>query len=439
MVKLRFIHTADIHLGSFLHISGESLSPDIEKSIETATLEGFRRVCDIAIANNVDFVVISGDLYDREARSVKAMGFFAEQCRRLEVANIHVLVIAGNHDSLREKQELFHMPNNVKVFSGNQPELYEVFDDQGDPIARIIGQSYQSRWEGKKIHLDYRVPDRELWNIGLLHTQLEPGNSNYIPCSLGELKEMSDIHYWALGHIHQPRVLNHTYPYVVYPGIPQGRDFGEGGRGGCMLVELDPFQGGSITFIPTASVIYKRIEVFIDEEPEDLPETLQDLEDRIGEYGDELLQEAIGEEDYPIAGYVVDWIIRGRGMIHGLIKEQEQESLELLTKGLRSRFEGSSPFLWTDSVTLRTQPAIDYDNLMGNSPIYKEIERVVQLCLQDGDMKDKLMKELGDIWSGDGDHENSDDFRFHMDENTLKEMLNSAKQLVMEKLVEGRE
>ena len=157
MVKLRFIHTADIHLGSFLHVAGESLPPTLEKMVETGTFEGFRRVCHAAIANKVDFLVISGDLYDGESRSVKALSFFAQQCRLLEEANIDVFIIAGNHDPLREKQELFQMPDNVKVFPGDRPESHLVLDDKERPIARLIGQSYGNRWERKKIHLDYRA------------------------------------------------------------------------------------------------------------------------------------------------------------------------------------------------------------------------------------------------------------------------------------------
>ena len=94
MTKLRFIHTADIHLGSFLHIGGETLPPAVEKAVETATLEGFSRVCDVAISHNVDFVVIAGDLYDSEARSVKAISYFINQCKKLEQANIDVFVIS---------------------------------------------------------------------------------------------------------------------------------------------------------------------------------------------------------------------------------------------------------------------------------------------------------------------------------------------------------
>ncbi|NLI60762.1 MAG: DNA repair exonuclease [Clostridiales bacterium] len=439
MVKLRFIHTADIHLGSFLHVAGESLPPTLEKMVETGTFEGFRRVCHAAIANKVDFLVISGDLYDGESRSVKALSFFAQQCRLLEEANIDVFIIAGNHDPLREKQELFQMPDNVKVFPGDRPESHLVLDDKERPIARLIGQSYGNRWERKKIHLDYRVPDTHIWNIALLHTQLESARSNYVPASIGELKEKSDIHYWALGHIHQPRTLSDTHPIIVYPGIPQGRDFGEEGRGGCMLVELDYIEESRISFIPTASVVYKRVEVFIDQDTKDTPQDIQDLEDLIYKHGQNLLDEELEGQGYPLEGYVVQWILRGRGAIHNLIKEEEQESLELLTNRLRMRFESGTPFLWTDSVSLRTQPPIDYDSLMKNSPILKELDRLILMSMEDENVKAKLIKELGDIWSRDGDHEKSDDLRFHMDDLSLEELLYRAKELIIERLAERGE
>ncbi len=439
MNKLKFIHTADIHLGSFLHIGGETLPPSVDKAIETATLEGFSRVCHAAIVNGVDFMVISGDLFDREARSVKAMSYFVEQCKALNDKGIDLFIIAGNHDPLREQPDLFEMPSNVKVFRGDQPEVFMVLDKDQVPIARIIGQSYQNRWEQREIHLNYKPLDTDLWNIALLHTQLEAGSSKYIPCSIGDLKGRQDIHYWALGHIHQPGILNQASPYIVYPGIPQGRDFGEQDRGGCVLVELNPFGDSTISFIPLAPVVYKRIDIFIDSDEENLPESLPELEDMISQQADRLLEDAEKNDNYPVKGYVVEWILRGRGAIHNSIKEQEHESLHLLTESLRMRYEGISPFLWTQSVILRTRPPVDYGGLVKNNPVFDELDNIIRQCLDDGAMKAKLIKELGDIWAGDSDHESSDDFRFHMDQATLEEIVSTAKQLILEKWAEGRE
>ena len=93
-----------------------------------------------------------------------------------------------------------------------------------------------------------------------------------------------------------------------------------------MLVELDYIEESRISFIPTASVVYKRVEVFIDQDTKDTPQDIQDLEDLIYKHGQNLLDEELEGQGYPLEGYVVQWILRGRA-IHNLIKEEEQESL----------------------------------------------------------------------------------------------------------------
>src|SRR5690606_8117880 len=127
--------------------------------------------------------------------------------RRLNTAGIPVFVFAGNHDPRREQPDLHEMHPNVIVFGVNEPEIYPVLGKNGQTIARVIGQSYVGRSDSRKMHLDYQVPDDGIWNIGLLHTQLEPQNSNYVPCSLSELND-KNIHYWALGHIHKLQILS---------------------------------------------------------------------------------------------------------------------------------------------------------------------------------------------------------------------------------------
>ena len=61
------------------------------------------------------------------------------------------------------------------------------------------------------------------------------------------------------------------------------------------------------------------------------------------------------------------------------------------------------------------------------------------MSMEDENVKAKLIKELGDIWSRDGDHEKSDDLRFHMDDLSLEELLYRAKELIIERLAERGE
>ena len=78
MEKIRFIHTADIHLGSFLHIGGK-IPNHIQKIVRTATMDAFRRICDVAIEYNVDFIAISGFIRPGGQISIS----FTVFCRRM--------------------------------------------------------------------------------------------------------------------------------------------------------------------------------------------------------------------------------------------------------------------------------------------------------------------------------------------------------------------
>lgn len=439
MDRIRFIHTADVHLGSFLQIAGDSLPTKVEKSRIEATLEGFHRVCTTAVKENVDFIVISGDLYDREARSVQAQEFFIKECRRLEEANIDVFVIAGNHDPIRENQDIFEFPGNVHVFKGEQAEIYEVLNQRRVPAARIIGQSYLSRAETGKVHLSYNVPSDHLWNIALLHTQLESGTSNYVPATLGELKEKSEIHYWALGHIHQPVILHDEHPIVVFPGIPQGRNFREQGRGGSFLVELSRSQRPSITFLATAPVQFIRADIFIDRDGN--VETMDDLKEKIGRKVASLLTQG-DDEICPLEGYVIDWVIRGRGYLHNNITEQKDNFAEHLINELRTEYGNGNPFIWTNTVTFRTKPPLDFEFEMENSDILRELDAVVKQCLNEPQFQEEILSKLGSVWKGNDnfeEHGPADDFRFYLDQDTLQEILESARQMILEGLDQGRD
>ena len=68
MVGIKFIHTADIHLGSLLHI-GEASYPLPWSRLLLPTMEGFSRVCHAAIKNRVDFVLYRGSTTGRPGPS----------------------------------------------------------------------------------------------------------------------------------------------------------------------------------------------------------------------------------------------------------------------------------------------------------------------------------------------------------------------------------
>ncbi len=444
--EITFIHAADIHLGSYIHST--NLSAELNKICAEATFEAFRNVCDVAIEYQVDFLLLAGDLYDQEAKSVEANRFFNEQCARLQKKGIEVYLIAGNHDPLREL-DLFQLPENVFLFGGDCSEIQEVVDQQGNLLARIIGQSYRKRSESRKMYSTFTPPDKTVWNIGLLHTQLAGQNNNYVPCSVTELCAQEGIDYWALGHIHQCRLIRSRDPVIAYPGIPQGRDFGEVGVGGCLLVRLGEkgyVSDINISFIPTSPIILKRIEVSIDGEKDWEPGNLADLEDLITTRTKQLLQEdLIVSGSLPAAevredlcsGFIVQWVLTGRGTINQLLREQTEEVEAILTENLRQRLSTFRPFVWTDSVIIRTgNPLPDLESLQERE-IFREIKGIIDRIINDQVVQEEFINSIGQIWEWQTDHENIDEDKLQLNEEILREILQQAEDMIIEDLLVG--
>ena len=85
--------------------------------------ESFKNIVDLALQKEVDFIIIAGDLFDNENRTLRAEVFLKEQFERLRKEQIFVYVCHGNHDPLTSKISA-NWPNNVSVFS-NQVETYQ--------------------------------------------------------------------------------------------------------------------------------------------------------------------------------------------------------------------------------------------------------------------------------------------------------------------------
>ncbi|EUJ20995.1 hypothetical protein MAQA_03406 [Listeria aquatica FSL S10-1188] len=89
MTKVRFLHIADLHLDSpFTGLS--ALSDVVYKELKDAAYKSLTRIVTRAIAEQVDFVLIAGDIYDKEDRSIKAQVQFYKEMKRLQEAEIDV-------------------------------------------------------------------------------------------------------------------------------------------------------------------------------------------------------------------------------------------------------------------------------------------------------------------------------------------------------------
>lgn len=233
-MAFRFVHTADIHLDSPLR-SLSLRNPELAELIGNATRQALVRIVDLCLEEQVDALIIAGDLYDGDQTSMKTARFLATQMQRLHDAAIQVFKIRGNHDALSRITQELVLPPSVKVFSG-RAETVEL-KKQAQTIA-IHGLSFARPQAPESLLPKYRAPVAGAINIGIMHTSLAgaPGHDLYAPCAVSELHAFG-FHYWALGHIHQ-RTHHAGERTVIMPGMPQGRDINEAGEKSVTLVTV---------------------------------------------------------------------------------------------------------------------------------------------------------------------------------------------------------
>ncbi len=236
----------------------------------TATRASFRQLIDIAIAEDVAALLISGDLFDGKERSASTGAFLMAELDRLGEAGIRVFYIKGNHDAENPITGTLDLPSHVHVFDarGGKEKLV---DD-----VWVHGVSFTDRHAPDSLLPRFKSPVPGAVNIAMLHSSLAgaAGHDVYAPCSLADLSGMG-FEYWALGHIHK-RQVHSDAPWVVMPGIPQGRDIGEAGPKSATLLTID--QGRiDVTEVPTSVVEFaeSKLDVTETDSDEDLRSLLK--------------------------------------------------------------------------------------------------------------------------------------------------------------------
>ncbi|MEK6235000.1 MAG: DNA repair exonuclease, partial [Planctomycetales bacterium] len=95
---LKFLHAADVHLDSPRSGIDRDLDAPV-KEIRQAPRRALENLTQAALDEEVDFVLIAGDLYDGDWKDFRTGLFFVEQMCRLQAADIPVYAISGNHDA----------------------------------------------------------------------------------------------------------------------------------------------------------------------------------------------------------------------------------------------------------------------------------------------------------------------------------------------------
>lgn len=251
---MKFIHTADWHLGKSL--KNQSLIDD-----QNYILQEFLKLVE---EEKPDAVIIAGDIYDRSIPPIDAVNLFDEIIFKIIDKKIPVLCISGNHDSaarlnfgsrIFERSNLFietlpnENPKNV-ILSDNFGEVYfslipffEAVEMQGKISEERIDADAANKFyiaEARK-----NIPNNKR-SVAVAHLFVTGGAiSESERKFVGAIENVSAANfsaynYTALGHLHKPQTMKKTGYIVRYSGSLLKYSFDEVNYDkGVTLVEID--------------------------------------------------------------------------------------------------------------------------------------------------------------------------------------------------------
>lgn len=415
---LSFVHAADLHLDSpFVGISG--IDQELGERLAKATFQAYEAIIEICMDEEVDFLLIAGDVYDGADKSLYAQVRFIEGLRKLETAGIQVFICHGNHDPLDGWSANLKWPGNVHIMSGDGAEIVE-FKKEGKTAALVVGMSYPTRQIMKNLVKNFpKKEDHWPFTIGLLHCSVGsyPEHDPYAPCTLQDLREL-DYDYWALGHIHTPSVVCKEAPVAVYPGNPQGRHPGETGARGCCLVNVSSGGGISTKFAETDSIRWHIREVSIEglEKEGELVESLQNQLDEI-------------RENSEGRSAICRLVLSGRGSLHRTLREEG--FLEDLLRTLREDEIWSQQFVWVERIENKTLFPIEREQLLKREDFVGDLVKIVEGLKTDEKTLDGFHEVLSPLFnSGNGRK-----LICKIDDEEIKSLLQRAENILLDSLL----
>ncbi len=232
---MKFLHVTDTHLG-YNQYGLEERGQDF--------FDVFKEAVDIAIENEVDFILHTGDFFHTSRPSNQVILEGLEIINKVKEANIPIFCIAGNHDRGSKVRDISPL-DILKPFGLKTIEL-GTLEHEGIFISglKYISKAGIKHLGGIKPALEKileKTSNSKNLHILMLHQEFYP---LFPTSSLFTEREIPQgFDYVGIGHYHvkqEPKKINNSF--VVYPGSTEFTAYSEKENAtpkGVYLVEHD--------------------------------------------------------------------------------------------------------------------------------------------------------------------------------------------------------
>lgn len=232
MQKIKFVHFSDLHLDSPF----TSIGPGIEKISQRRQdlLEVFDTIIDIVKRNNVDLLLISGDLYEHFYVKKSTIQHINNKFK--EIGEKQVFIVPGNHDPYINNSyyKNFEWSSNVHILSEEKPKV-----ELENMKVCIYGMGFEDFYREGFFSDELKAANEEMINILLVHGTVDMNFTKkaYNLMTSDGLSQLN-MDYIALGHFHN-RIDDVGHKGVIYnPGSPEPLGFDEEGEHGIYIGEV---------------------------------------------------------------------------------------------------------------------------------------------------------------------------------------------------------
>jgi len=251
-----------------------NLTTEKARERKAELLHTFIRMVDYAVEQDVQAVIIAGDLFDGNKITQTTRNAVYDQISAHPFLDFYYL--QGNHDSKSFLTSMEQVPDNLKLFD----ERWRTYCLNPNGAGNVSISGVELNRENCDSVCHSLVLDADNFNIVVMHGQ-ESERRGKDKTEIIALKDLRNkgIDYLALGHIHKYKEekLDSRGVYC-YCGCLEGRGFDECGEHGFVLLDIDEVNKTCRrTFIPFACRQLEEVTVNISE-----CLTSSDITNRIG-------------------------------------------------------------------------------------------------------------------------------------------------------------
>ena len=237
---MKFAHLADCHIGSWR-----------DPKLKDISSNAFSKAVELCIDKEVDFILISGDLFNTSIPSIDSLKDTVEKLKELKDKNIPVYMIAGSHDfspsgktmlDVLEKAGLILNVAKGKTQDNRLKLNFTIDKKTGAKITGMLGKKGSLEKEYYESLDKENLESEDGYKIFLFHSAL----TEFKPEELKDIDSQplsllpKNFNYYAGGHVHYLfEKEEKDYGLIAFPGPLFPNSF----------KELEDLERGSINIV----------------------------------------------------------------------------------------------------------------------------------------------------------------------------------------------